>query len=289
MSLKHHTIIFVPHARARLRKWRVTNRQLGIAIGTFSLVTLSALYIAWSFFTTTIDRREIARLEAENASLRQVNGSFEQSIAQLENRLASYEDRTRKLAILAGLDTSSSGIGGASLSLSEENPQGELEHISTRAESLAETLKEVGAKLEEQARWVSSMPTIVPVKGLMSSGFGVRKDPIHGGPAMHTGIDFSAPFGAPVYASADGIVTHAGRSSGLGKSVYISHGFGITTRYGHLSRIAAEEGKRVKRGDLIGYVGNTGRSTGYHLHYEVRVDGKPENPIGYLLDYTRRR
>jgi murein DD-endopeptidase MepM/ murein hydrolase activator NlpD len=92
-----------------------------------------------------------------------------------------------------------------------------------------------------------------------------------------------------VLAAADGIVVQAERNGRLGKAVYLSHGYGLTTRYGHLSRFNVTPGQRVKRGDTIGYVGNTGRATGYHLHYEVRLDGRPVNPLGYILDGTSNR
>lgn len=306
MALKHHTIILVPHARARLRKWHITNRQLGIFGASFLALTLAACYIAWSYFTTTVDRRQITRLQQENENLREVNDSFKNTVEGLETRLSEYEKRTRDLAILAGLDTTNTGIGGptgfgldasalegddgpsAGLNIGDGLP-GDLDFLHFRTENLDGTLDTVAQSLAERQRWLASMPTIAPVKALMSSRFGMRTDPVHGRRAMHSGIDFAASPGAPVVATADGLVTRARRLSGLGNAVYVSHGFGIVTRYGHMARLAVKEGQQIKRGDVVGYVGNTGRSTGYHLHYEVRVDGKAENPIGYLLDYSRRR
>jgi murein DD-endopeptidase MepM/ murein hydrolase activator NlpD len=285
MALKHHTIIFVPHARARLRKWRVTNLQLGVFAGGFVMATLAGLLISWSYFTTTIDRDQLDALRQENLDLKQVHASFEDSITGLKAKLSEYEERTRKLAILAGLETlnagSEVGIGGG-----RELPEDfeALNVLEERASSLDGTLDQVRERLDERARWISSMPTITPVRGITTSAYGVRRDPISGGRAFHQGIDISAAPRAPVRASAAGIVIQSGWSGGLGKAVYISHGYGLNTRYGHLADIAVEEGQRVKRGDIIGYVGNTGRSTGYHLHYEVRQDGKPANPMGYILD-----
>ena len=105
-----------------------------------------------------------------------------------------------------------------------------------------------------------------------------------GRPAQHAGVDISTAPGRPVQAPANGIVVEAGRLGGLGNAVYISHGYGVTTRYGHLSRIDVKPGQKIGRGDLIGLVGSTGKSTGYHLHYEVRIDGRAVNPIAYMLD-----
>jgi murein DD-endopeptidase MepM/ murein hydrolase activator NlpD len=128
-----------------------------------------------------------------------------------------------------------------------------------------------------------SIPSIQPLANFaFTSAFGVRADPFRGTAAMHAGIDLSAPYGTPIYATADGMVERAEWFGGYGNMVEIDHGKGIATRYGHMSRIAAHNGTHVKRGDLIGYVGSTGRSTGNHLHYEVRIDGHAVNPIPFL-------
>ena len=146
------------------------------------------------------------------------------------------------------------------------------------------TLKAVEARLHQRARWISQTPAITPVKGILTSGFGYRSDPVTHGRGDHQGVDIAAAPGQPVRASADGIVMRAGTIGGLGKAIYLAHGYGVTTRYGHMSKVEVRPGQRVKRGDIIGRVGNTGRSTGYHLHYEVRQDGQPVNPLVYILD-----
>ena len=283
MGTNFHTIIVVPHARARLRKWRVSNRQIRVALSLALLLTLAAGFFTWGFFTQTVDSAEIQRLRNENEQLRQVNTSFEASVRSLQDKLADYEDRTLELAIVAGLDPSAegseAGIGGAEIPGS-----GELDTLTYRAERLDGTLDRVESQLHEQLRLISSTPAITPAKGILTSNFGSRRDPITRGRAFHAGLDIAAAPGAPVRATADGVVTRAGRNGGLGKSVFLSHGYGLSTRYGHLSAFDVKAGQRVKRGDVIGRVGNTGRSTGYHLHYEVHLDGKAVNPVAYLLD-----
>lgn len=128
-----------------------------------------------------------------------------------------------------------------------------------------------------------SIPSIQPIaKFTFTSAYGVRSDPFQGSAAMHAGIDLASPTGTPIYATADGVVDRAEWFGGYGNMVQIEHGKGIATRYGHMSKIAARPGERVKRGDLIGYVGSTGRSTGSHLHYEVRIDGRAVNPVPFL-------
>ena len=218
-----------------------------------------------------------------DAKLRQVNVSFEASIKKLQDRLTDYEDRTRQLAIVAGVENlAQAGVGGgAPLS---ETSLSDVAAMSSRAARLSGRLDAVAAKLEERVRWISSTPAIAPVKGILTSGFGYRNDPMTHGPGVHQGVDIAAGPGQPVHASADGIVLRAGEVTGLGRAVYLAHGFGLSTRYGHMSRVDVRPGQRVKRGDVLGLVGNTGRSTGYHLHYEVRLDGDPVNPLGYILD-----
>ena len=284
MAIKYHTVILVPHARAKLRKWRVSNLQIAAALTAAFALTLTAAFILVSFFTGGVDRVQVDRLRSQNDSLRQANLAFEESIAELQSKLGDYETRTRKLAIVAGLDGADggeAGIGGAFLDPSDG---ADVDFLTYRADRLAGRLDRVEAKLEERMRWISSVPSITPVRGILTSGFGTRRDPITGRRTLHPAVDIAAPPGREVVAPADGIVTRAGRLGGLGNAVYLSHGFGLTTRYGHMSRLDVRPGQRVRRGDVIGYVGSTGRSTGYHLHYEVHVDGEAINPLGYLLD-----
>lgn len=129
-----------------------------------------------------------------------------------------------------------------------------------------------------------SIPSLAPVASnrVMSSGFGMRVHPVLGGLRAHKGIDLPATTGTPIHASADGVVGKADWFGGYGLFVELEHGAGMETRYGHMSRIAVAEGQRVRKGDVIGYVGSTGRSTGSHLHYEVRIGGEAVNPIPYM-------
>ena len=144
--------------------------------------------------------------------------------------------------------------------------------------------------LESKDR-IAHIPAIQPVseKSLrqMASGYGYRRDPIYGTAKFHEGMDFSAPPGTPVYATGRGRVVSAGWKSGYGNLIEIDHGYGYLTRYAHLSKISVRQGLEVSRGDLIGEVGNTGKSTGPHLHYEVRLNGTPQNPVNYyFMDLT---
>jgi murein DD-endopeptidase MepM/ murein hydrolase activator NlpD len=134
-----------------------------------------------------------------------------------------------------------------------------------------------------RAKWAST-PSIWPVKGWVTSGFGPRISPFTGHPAMHRGVDISVPANTPFVAPANGVVTLARWDGGLGNAIKIDHGYGYQTAYGHLNKILVRQGQRVKRGDVIGLVGNTGLSTGPHLHYQVSVNSTPANPLRYVLN-----
>lgn len=140
-----------------------------------------------------------------------------------------------------------------------------------------------------EARQMVAVPSARPVASMsLTSNFGVRSDPFRGTAAMHAGVDIPGPIGTPIYATADGVVQRAGWANGYGNLVELSHGGGISTRYGHLSSFVVAPGTRVKRGQLIARMGSTGRSTGSHLHYEVRLDGRAVNPLPFIqtADYS---
>lgn len=171
----------------------------------------------------------------------------------------------------------------------DDDPYGDASEINTSALGPADigfaNLFSSLQKLDGGARSASNnIPSGRPVQKLsLTSNFGVRSDPFNGGARMHKGIDIPGPAGTPIYATADGIVSRAGWASGYGNLVQISHGGGIETRYGHMSKLIVAANSYVHRGQLIGLMGSTGRSTGSHLHYEVRVDGQAINPMPFVV------
>lgn len=138
--------------------------------------------------------------------------------------------------------------------------------------------------LSERQSLLSATPNIKPAKGWFTSRFGYRMSPFSGKSILHAGLDIAAAPGSPVYAPADGVVTFASYDEGYGKLVSVDHGYGVSTRFGHMSQIYVQVGQRITKWDVLGAVGNTGRSTGPHLHYEVRINGTPVDPINYILD-----
>jgi murein DD-endopeptidase MepM/ murein hydrolase activator NlpD len=163
-------------------------------------------------------------------------------------------------------------------------PTGSVEATSDlKADAQFRTLFQSWKKLDTRVGGGIAIPSVQPVQKLnFTSNFGIRSDPFRGTAAMHAGVDIPGPVGTPVYATADGIIDHASRLGGYGNMVEINHGKGIATRYGHLSKILVADGSKVTRGQLIALMGSTGRSTGPHLHYEVRIDGHAVNPIPFL-------
>ncbi|MEM7581825.1 MAG: M23 family metallopeptidase [Acidobacteriota bacterium] len=286
--MKQHTIIFVPHARAKFRKWRFSTLQVGLLLGTLAFFTIGGIFAAVAFFNTSFDSGQLEQVRAENESLRTVNQGFETSIRDLETQVADYQQRIHKLAIVAGLTelspSAEAGIGGTDPLQDRTGMNGQLAALEETLQEMSGGMRMLEVKLGERSSLISATPAIAPVRGLLTSGFGYRSDPFTAQRVMHRGIDIVAPAGKEVWATGDGIVTRAGRSQGLGNAVFVSHGFGFSTRYGHMSKVLVEEGQRVRRGDVVGLVGSTGRSTGTHLHYEVHVDGQAVNPLGYILD-----
>jgi murein DD-endopeptidase MepM/ murein hydrolase activator NlpD len=279
MGLKHHTIIFVPHESARFRKWRVSSWQVGAAAAAVTVLLAGAGVTSWLFLSARFDRSELSRVQAENEALVRSRSALDATLTDLSKKIEAFEQRTRRLAIVAGLQGPvDAGVGG-------RDNAGDLRGLSSRLEGLGGALDVVEQRLEDRQRQVSSTPSITPVRGILTSTFGVRRDPITGRFANHLAVDIGATPGRPVIAPADGIVTQAGHvAGGLGTAVYLSHGFGMATRFGHMAGVNVRVGQRVRRGEVIGFVGNTGRATGYHLHYEVWEDGRPVDPLSYVLD-----
>ncbi len=179
-------------------------------------------------------------------------------------------------------------VGGQALAAETAAVGGPLEPLDAvgvdhKADPQFRALFTSWKRLDQLTLGVIAIPSQKPVDRMnFSSGFGVRTDPFRGYAAMHAGIDMPAAIGTPIHATADGIVGRAEWSNGYGKLIAIEHGKGVETRYGHLSQILVEPNQRVKRGDVIGLMGSTGRSTGSHLHYEVRIDGRAINPMPFL-------
>ncbi|HPW56176.1 MAG: peptidoglycan DD-metalloendopeptidase family protein [Thermoanaerobaculaceae bacterium] len=286
---RHSTIIIVPHAHGKVYKLHLSPRvlkalvALGIVTGLLTLVSLAGS-------SSFIQQRAVYKaLQRENKQLKKANQRLSETVTQVQGRLSQFEQRTKSLALAAGIPDllvaqldaprGAAGSGGPSNPL-DTAP----EALVRRQEALDRQIAQVEQKLSEQAVMISHTPVLAPVVGVITDGFGPRIHPITLQPDFHEGLDISAAIGTPVLAPADGVVVFADRESGFGKLIKISHGYGFTTLYGHLDRFEVKSGQKVARGQVIGKVGLTGRSTGSHLHYEVWKDGEKQNPLHYILD-----
>jgi murein DD-endopeptidase MepM/ murein hydrolase activator NlpD len=289
MNKRYSTIIFVPHARAKFRKLKVSHRLLFSLLSLVSTSLCLSTFFSVQYFTSLSQTHELSKLRRENRELQSANEQFGKSVESLRTQLRGVEDRTRKLAIIAGINTLDEASQGGSGGLRNEELQAspyrdDVDKMSFRSDRLNKDLSQLEEKFVAQSRMLSSTPSIAPVRGILTDGFGGRSDPFTHEAGTHNAIDISSAIGQPVRAPADGIVVKAEWASGYGNVVYVSHGYGYSTRYGHLSAFNVRPGARVKRGEIIGYVGSTGRSTGPHLHYEVRVNNNPVNPLEYILN-----
>ena len=219
------------------------------------------------------------RTEFENQELRAENERQRQELEKLNNRVEKVEDTSRKLAEKSGVVEAGAalpGTGGPALPLDEMA----LATLAAKMGRLEEDMRAYEAILRQRGY----TPTVWPVEGKLEGGFGGRRNPFGGGGyEFHSGQDIEAGWGAPVVAGASGRVSFVGWQNGYGQLVVIDHGGGLTTRYGHLSHIDVTQGQTVARSQFIGRIGSTGRSTGPHLHYEVRYHDEPVNPLQYLL------
>jgi murein DD-endopeptidase MepM/ murein hydrolase activator NlpD len=275
--VKYNTIIFVPHARARFRKLTISSRFLGLVAASAAAVLVAAIAFAWAYFGSARRDRQYRFAMAENARLRSTAADLHKRLDGISKRMSDFEARTRRLAIVAGLtDSARGGVGGPGLA-----PEADWKNQSALLDTRLSMLEKQFSRRSAQ---IASTPTVWPVRGAVSSGYGLRSDPFTSASSVHEGIDISTNRGEPVLAPADGTVLLSGWAGEYGRAIEIVHNDRYVTLFGHLQQTLVEEGQVVRRGDRVGLVGSSGRSTAPHLHYEVRVDGRPVNPLEYILE-----
>jgi murein DD-endopeptidase MepM/ murein hydrolase activator NlpD len=272
---------FFVHDGTQLRRFRLS--------ASVQIVVLAVLFalVAWSSYAVARFLTPAPIVAAiQTASSEDYSAQVAQLTAETERRVKLIEER--QMALAAAL--ASENIDKSTLRrLGFYPPQAGVTgrggpFDGNKADPTFKQLFTSWKKLDNLASGAIAVPSDKPVKtAAFTSGYGVRSDPFRGGAAMHAGIDLAGPHGTPIYATADGTVTNAGwNSGGYGNLIKVDHGRGIETRYGHLAQMLVRDGQPVKRGQLIGRMGSTGRSTGNHLHYEVRIDGRAVNPIPFM-------
>ncbi|MBI5234265.1 MAG: M23 family metallopeptidase [Deltaproteobacteria bacterium] len=306
MKKRYLTIFFLSGDSSKMRQLRMPYSVYLYARNTLAVFLAVAVvffaYISFDYTSLVYKASLLSDVKKENLTQKLELQRFAAKIREIETTLSRLKLFDKKLRIMANLDKAPSdgrvlmGMGGpegedgGTLSLADKKDElikgmhSTLDELSVETKVRGESLVELQSYFLEKSALLSSTPSIWPTRGWVSSGFGKRDSPFSGLRHMHRGIDIANNIGTPVVATADGVVSEAGVESGFGKIVTISHGYGMKTIYGHLSMIKVAKGERIKRGQVIAEMGNSGRSTGPHLHYEVALNGVSVNPMKYIVD-----
>jgi len=289
LSAKKFTVLLIPEGSHRVRRFGVKRSVLNWAAAALVLFFLGLSGLVFDYVRTNLDRSELSRLQVENSAQRDELHRLVVKLEDLRKEMVVLAQNDAKVRVMAKLSRpkadSLAGIGGpGSEDVSQEfsDIQHRIDAVRRQIDLQRESQEEIQGFLNDQRSLLAAKPAGWPVKGWTTSGFGLRRDPFTGRRKMHEGYDIAARTGTPVVATADGIVSQSKTMPGYGKMVVIDHGYGYRTYYGHNSKNYVKVGQRVKSGDRIAAVGNTGRSTGSHVHYEIRLNGVPVNPKKYL-------
>jgi len=309
MAADRWTVLLVRGEDSPVQQFSVSARRIRSVAWIVGIVAFAGFGLVATSGLESVARVQARHLSARNAALESELALFNERIHSLEAVLDQVAENDANFRSLAGLETIDpevlqAGVGGPGLgspevsslwSIDNQLAQAtfatsyDLSAIERRARLLSESLEEATDAFTENRDRLESMPSILPTAGWLSSRFSMaRVHPIHNRPLPHEGVDIAAPRDTPIMAAAKGRVIQAGWVAGYGLTVEIDHGFGITTLYGHASRVIVQRGQEVLRGDIIARVGSTGISTASHLHYEVRLDGKAQDPATYILPETIR-
>jgi murein DD-endopeptidase MepM/ murein hydrolase activator NlpD len=304
MTRERWTLLLLRGERSPIRQISLSPRLANFCVGAFVALVLGLSGLAATVGMDSAARLEARRLARENQALSQQLATIQGRVDTLEGSLGTLSAMDSRIRLLAGLDSIDPevlqvGVGGPSTSDPQSNPlwsvdssraksvfvaMYDLNVLERRADLLRSSLGEAADSLQAHVDLLESMPSILPTDGIISSAFSKsRYHPIHQIPLPHEGVDIAALTGTPIMAAAKGRIIKSEWENGYGQMVEIDHGYGLTTRYGHSSKLLVRVGQEVKRGDVIALVGNTGIATSSHLHYEVRVNGKPMNPLNYVI------
>jgi len=300
---KTYTLIVVPDDDSPVNRYRVPQRVL-VQVGAVAVFALGLVVAACAHYLQVArDAAENRILRDENLSLRGQLKMVRQRVDHIGTTLDRVERFDQKLRALTLGPDSERGLAIGPTSPPPEVPSGatppvarasssdnprvlssRLDKLSVAANRQEQSLQELTEYFQDQKSLLASVPSVWPARGWVTSDFGQRLDPYTADRMMHAGMDIAAEPGKPIYAPSNGTVTFAGPEGNYGNVIVLDHGYGIKTRFGHLAEMLVKPGDRVKRGEQVGSVGNTGRSTGPHVHYEVRVNGIPQNPRQFLLE-----
>ncbi|MBI2061935.1 MAG: M23 family metallopeptidase [Nitrospirae bacterium] len=300
---KVYTLMVMPsHQASRMVQFKASRLTLLLAAGFTGVLLFSAVVLTLDGIRVRGKLRRLHTLEEQNMAQSVALRSMEEKTWFLDQEVLKVKRFDHKLRKIMNLEppkeeTSLLGTGGSSEeepmryeSLDEDEQQlvdgmfDDFANINYDAQVEHKSLEEIETYLLEQQSILNSMPTLRPVPGWYTSRFGYRRSPYTGLRQFHRGIDMSNSVGTPIIAPADGVVVYASRKGQYGKLLVLDHGYGYSTRFGHLSELFVTEGQKVKQKQIVAALGNTGVSTGPHLHYEVRVNGIAVDPENFLLD-----
>jgi murein DD-endopeptidase MepM/ murein hydrolase activator NlpD len=301
MRSTRYSILIANRKTGAVRRLTISRRVGALALMAGVGIFVTPLLLGLG--ARTASEAELAGLRLTNEILRLENESYREATGELTGQVASLQTVLTQLSEQAQLDPStkaaleklplvlrSRAMGGGASRVDPAltraingSPESTFGILSELLGVIEDRLATVRTKIEGQQALARATPSIWPlVPRWLTSGFGMRPDPFTGRPDFHAGLDISADHGSPVKATADGRIESAEYFGNYGNAVVISHGFGIATRFGHLSKFAVRAGQQIKRGDVIGFVGSTGRATSTHLHYEILLNGQPINPLRLL-------
>ena len=287
---KHFYILFVARGEdGQLRKISIPVQYLYVFVVGAAIGFLSLTGIASSYVRMLLKVSRFNQLRTEKEALKNRYSRLEQVAKEKDIQVASLGALASEVSALYGLKSERLLVTASTEDMRDAQISSSLDQLYALKTSALSGAATIGISLGlsrnvTTADWlrVSASPNLWPVEGQVTGSFGERIDPFNGEGAFHCGVDISASYGQAVIATADGVVMFADFMGGYGREVTIDHGHGISTRYGHLANFAVISGQQVHGGDIIGYVGLSGRSTGPHLHYEVRINDTPVNPHKYL-------
>jgi murein DD-endopeptidase MepM/ murein hydrolase activator NlpD len=309
MASRRYTILVADRTSGVVRRVTVSLRPAAaVACAVVTLPVLMGIGAAWKAKSDVRVLYESHQaLEAENASYRDATASLADQIEALQTTVTDLGNNAQlDPAVAAAIEklpalVKARAMGGPLSAADAPRTQNYARTLSALAspddtfgllrtllEGLESRLDVVRGDVEKRNALAAATPSIWPSQGWLTSGMGLRRDPVNGGRDFHPGLDIAGNKGQPVYATADGEVTERGYQGGYGNLIVLNHGFGLVTKYGHLASYSVKQGEKVKKGQVIGRVGNTGRATGYHLHYEVLANGRLLNPLQLLTKQRPR-
>jgi len=306
MSNRFYTVLIIPENSSKPRQFHIPAWTVRAALAILPVLVLIAITLFLDYRFVANQVYENRELQSENRRLRQSVQLYQSRMEAMESSLDRIENFSARLKMITNLmdkDQLSQRLelplpdAATNLSFSSRSEEASsadpaskkedrsFDKLSLKALTLEQNLHDLYELLSDQKSFLNALPTKKPAEGYFTSGFGVRISPLgEATEKMHEGLDIANGVGTPIKAPARGTVLFAGKKSGYGQIVILDHGYGLETWYGHTSRMLVRPGMKVKRGQLIALIGNSGHSTGSHLHYEVRVHGIPVDPLAYILE-----